>query len=85
MIASGRVQGVYYRASLKKRAVDLGLKGYVRNLPDGTVEAVVIGEPAAINALKTWCWEGPPLAEVDDIAVSDIEAEENFSSFEIRK
>ena len=62
---SGRVQGVYFRGATQRKATELGLTGYARNLPDGRVEVLVCGEAAKIQALCEWLWEGPPLAEVE--------------------
>ena len=60
----GRVQGVSFRQSTRDEADRLGVKGWVRNLPDGAVEAVLEGEPEAVEALVAWCHRGPRLAEV---------------------
>jgi len=66
----GRVQGVGYRASLSHEAVALGLKGWVRNRTDGSVEAVACGEAAALDALERWCRSGTSLARVDSVEAS---------------
>ena len=68
-VVSGRVQGVYYRAATRDRALSLGLDGWVRNLPDGRVELVVSGEPAAVETLVAWLWQGPPAAAVSSVAL----------------
>lgn len=60
----GRVQGVYFRASTQRQAQELGLCGYAMNLPDGDVEVVARGEDGALEALKSWLWQGPPAAQV---------------------
>lgn len=70
-VVHGRVQGVWYRASCRQRAVELGLTGWARNLPDGTVEVVARGAEAAVNELLVWCRQGPPAAVVTGV---DIEA-----------
>ncbi len=62
---SGRVQGVFYRASTQRRAAELGLAGWVRNLPDGSVEAVAEGAKSACEALIDYCRSGPSGARVD--------------------
>jgi acylphosphatase len=62
--ASGRVQGVGFRAATRHRALELGLTGYVRNLADGRVEAFAQGDPAAIEAFAQWLRHGPRLASV---------------------
>ncbi|MCD9028954.1 acylphosphatase [Luteimonas sp. BDR2-5] len=61
---SGRVQGVFFRASTREHALRLGLAGHARNLADGRVEVVAAGDPHAIEALAAWLAEGPPLAVV---------------------
>ena len=66
---SGRVQGVFYRASTRQRAQELGCRGYARNLPDGRVEVLAVGEPAAVHALIEWLRQGPPAAHVTDVNV----------------
>jgi acylphosphatase len=70
-VVSGRVQGVFYRASTAERAVELGLRGYVRNLPDGRVEVVAEGNPTAVEALLTFCRTGPPAARVERVDVDE--------------
>ena len=63
-LVSGRVQGVFYRASTRERAHALGVSGHARNLADGRVEVLACGEPAAVDALCDWLWQGPPSAQV---------------------
>jgi len=69
LVASGRVQGVFYRQSTVDAARRLGLRGWVRNLPDGRVEAEAEGERAAVESLVEWCRRGPPAAMVLDLEV----------------
>jgi acylphosphatase len=69
VVARGRVQGVFFRAETRDRARSLGLAGWVRNNPDGTVEAVFEGERERIEAMVEWCRRGPSLAHVDDLRV----------------
>lgn len=64
---SGRVQGVFFRAATRERALDLGLTGYARNLRDGRVEVLACGPAQALAELQAWLWEGPPAAQVDDV------------------
>jgi acylphosphatase len=72
---SGRVQGVFYRASARQRAVELGITGHARNLPDGRVEVLACGDPAAVAQFCEWLRQGPPSARVADVVVSEISFE----------
>lgn len=83
VVASGRVQGVFYRATCARLARDLGLGGYVRNLSDGRVEAVFEGPEDDVERMVTWSRRGPDLAHVDDL---DAVAEEPVgeTAFEVR-
>ncbi|MDR8018086.1 acylphosphatase [Nesterenkonia aerolata] len=65
---SGRVQGVTYRASAARQAQRIGVDGWVRNTPDGDVEALVSGEATAVEEFISWCWSGPRPARVDAVA-----------------
>jgi acylphosphatase len=69
---SGRVQGVFYRASTRQRAQELGCRGYARNLADGRVEVLAVGEPAAVHALVEWLRQGPPAAHVTDVKCTEV-------------
>jgi len=73
VVVSGQVQGVFFRAQCASRARDLGLGGFVRNLPDGRVEAVFEGDQADVDALVDWCHTGPRWAQVEDVAVVEEE------------
>ncbi|RBP28597.1 acylphosphatase [Marinobacter pelagius] len=84
MLISGKVQGVYYRASTEKEANRLGLSGYARNLPDGRVEVIAEGSPEELQQLHQWCQEGPPAAKVTDIEVEEQRANGEFSNFGVR-
>ncbi|NIA10240.1 MAG: acylphosphatase [Nitrospiraceae bacterium] len=66
---SGKVQGVWFRASAKEKAEQLMLSGWARNLPDGRVEAVFEGGDKAVDEMVKWCHRGPPLARVDNVEV----------------
>jgi acylphosphatase len=70
----GRVQGGCFRAGTREQARRLGLRGHARNLPDGSVEVVAIGEADALEALAHWLRRGPPLARVDGVARSEAGA-----------
>ena len=83
-IVMGRVQGVWFRANTMQEAKLLGVRGYARNLPDGSVEIVAEGESAAVDALIAWAGEGPPLAIVRHVRVEDLDYDEEFSSFGVR-
>ena len=69
---TGKVQGVFYRKSAKDKAIELGIKGWVRNEDDGSVTIEATGEPAALAALAEWCHEGSPRAVVTNVQVEDI-------------
>ena len=84
LVIKGQVQGVFYRASTRETAVSLGLKGWVRNLHGGSVEAVFEGpEDNLIQALQ-WCGQGPPGAMVAGVVEKWLEFKGEFSSFDIR-
>jgi acylphosphatase len=67
-LVSGRVQGVFYRASTRNEAERLGIAGTARNLDDGRVEVIASGSNEALSALERWLWQGPPSARVEDVA-----------------
>lgn len=69
---TGRVQGVWFRASTRDKALELGLEGEARNLPDGAVEVVVTGPPAQVDALCRWLWRGPPMAQVERVECREV-------------
>jgi acylphosphatase len=83
LIVGGRVQGVFFRDSTRREALRLGVTGWVRNRPDGTVQAHVEGPPDAVAALVRWAREGPRHADVDELRVSDVEPA-GAASFTIR-
>lgn len=66
-IVSGKVQGVWFRASTQRQAQSLGLCGHAINLPDGRVEVLACGETRALSELEAWLWQGPPNAQVTDV------------------
>ena len=69
LLISGRVQGVCFRAYARDEARRLGLRGWVRNLPDGRVEAMVQGDPARVGTFEAWCQQGPSHARVREVEV----------------
>jgi acylphosphatase len=73
---SGRVQGVFYRATCVRQAESLGLRGFARNLPDGRVEVLACGEAAAVERFIAWLWEGSPASKVTGVETSDADAAE---------
>jgi len=84
LLISGRVQGVAFRASTKRKAQNLGLKGWVRNTEDGKVEAVIEGSKDKIKELISWAEKGPRLANVNNIEINWVKGKENFQKFEIK-
>jgi acylphosphatase len=81
----GRVQGVYFRASTAYEAQNLGLTGWVRNCPDGSVEAVVEGDKNKVENLITWCRRGPRGAQVESIDVEWRNSRREFQDFRIKR
>jgi acylphosphatase len=75
------VQGVFFRAETRETALTLGLDGWVRNMPEGTVEAVFEGEPSLVERAVEWCRHGPSYARVDSIEVhkEELAGEKGFS------
>jgi acylphosphatase len=80
---SGLVQGVGFRHNLYRQALKLGVCGWVRNLPDGRVEAVVQGDRAVLDQLLAWCHRGPALSRVDSVDARWESPAEAFDSFSI--
>ena len=81
----GRVQGVFFRTSTLEEATRLGLTGWVRNCPDGSVEVVAEGQKKKIDDLVSWCHHGPPGAHVRDVLLQWEEPKEEFQDFRIRR
>ena len=80
----GKVQGVYFRQSTRDKAIALGLQGFVRNEPDGSVYMEAEGSETALQQLEQWCHKGPVLAKVERIIVTG-RPPAGFSGFEIRR
>ena len=83
IVVSGRVQGVFFRDSMRSSAETRGVSGWVRNCRDGTVEAHLEGEEEAVESVVRWARGGPRRAEVTDVDVADA-APEGLSGFEVR-
>ncbi|MET4693754.1 acylphosphatase [Endozoicomonas lisbonensis] len=77
-LVKGRVQGVWYRGSTQRKAQELGISGWAKNLADGRVEVLMCGEESALTELASWLHEGPPAAQVESVSVS----EEPWQAFE---
>jgi acylphosphatase len=80
---SGRVQGVWFRESTRRKATALGVFGWVKNRRDGTVEALVEGPEDQVKKLASWCHRGPPGAEVSRVQETPEKWQGEFSSFDI--
>jgi acylphosphatase len=82
VFVSGTVQGVFFRQNTKRQAEGFGVKGWVRNLPDGRVEAVLEGEESAVKKLVEYCRHGPSSAKVENIEVTYEHYKAEFSDFD---
>lgn len=80
----GRVQGVFFRAFTKEKADDLGVMGFVRNEPDGSVYIEAQADDEFLDQFIHWCYEGPPRSRVDAVEVTHFEAEA-FRNFTIKR
>jgi acylphosphatase len=83
VVIRGRVQGVAFRYYTRHRALELGVTGWVRNLPDGRVEGLFEGDATAVEGLVEWCHSGPPSAQVECLDVTDGAYSGEFSTFMI--
>ena len=81
---SGSVQGVLFRSSVEEQALPAGVTGWVRNLPDGRVEAVLEGEEDAVGRVIAFCHRGPPYARVDRVEIRDEEYRGDLRGFTVR-
>ena len=84
LIVEGRVQGVWFRDSTRREALSLGVFGWVRNRPDGTVEVQVEGPEDGVRRLTEWCQQGPPAAKVTRVREKAEEWKGEFTSFDIK-
>ncbi len=82
-LVSGRVQGVSYRAYTRERALQLGLRGFARNLPDGRVEVLACGAEPAIDALGAWLWTGSPASRVQAVGSEPADSADCLDDFSI--
>ena len=84
LIISGRVQGVDYRYSTYHQAISIGAKGWVRNIPNNKVEIIFEGEEPELNKMIQWCYQGPPMARVDNIEITEQKFKNEFKDFSIK-
>jgi acylphosphatase len=84
VVISGRVQGVNFRYYTRSMARQVGAVGWVRNLPDGNVEAVIEGEPEVVEEVISWCRNGPPSGRVDNVLVHEESPTGEFADFDIK-
>ncbi len=80
----GRVQGVWFRASTKQKADELGLTGWVRNTHNGCVEAIFEGDESQVNKMVNWCHNGPPLSKVEKVEIKNQNHSNRFKGFSIK-
>ena len=78
----GRVQGVWFRESTRREAMQLGIAGHAINLPEGTVEVLAVGAPEALRVLEAWLHSGPPMARVTkvDVAYAQVAEVDGFTT-----
>jgi len=84
VLISGRVQGVWFRQNTREKAAQLGVTGWCRNCPDGSVEAMFQGEKEIVQSIIDWSHLGPKLARVERVEVEWLDSVAGFSSFEVR-
>lgn len=82
LMISGKVQGVFYRATARHKAEELGLSGWIKNTPDNNVEATVSGTPEAVESFIAWCWQGSQRAEVSNVTVTP-KPDDGFTGFQV--
>ncbi len=83
VFVSGRVQGVFFRQNTKRQADSVGVRGWVRNLPDGRVEAVFEGKEPDVKAIVDFCRLGPSSARVDSVEINSEDYKGEFSDFDM--
>lgn len=83
LVIEGRVQGVFFRDSTRRKAIELGVRGWVKNRSDGTVEALAEGDEDDVASLIVWCHEGPPHARVDRVIETREKWLDEFDSFDV--
>ncbi len=83
VVIEGRVQGVNFRAATRNQAVAAGVNGWIKNLPDGRVEAIFEGQQAAVQRMVSWCYSGPTHARVDRVHVDWEKPEGKDTTFAI--
>ncbi len=84
LMIKGKVQGVFYRATAKKKAKELNITGWIKNNEDGDVEAVASGEESALQVFMNWCKQGPENAMVENVMIRKIN-NVNFDTFKINR
>ena len=84
VVINGKVQGVFFRSSAQKRATSLGIGGWIKNMPDGKVEAVFEGKEEAVRKMLSWCWKGSGPAHVIDLKTKDEEPSGEEKDFRIK-
>ncbi|NQY73722.1 MAG: acylphosphatase [Candidatus Margulisbacteria bacterium] len=83
-IVKGIVQGVCYRISTQEKALDLGVKGWVCNTQEGTVEILMAGATQDVKNMEAWLWKGPPSAVVESVEIESLPYNDDLNTFEIR-
>jgi acylphosphatase len=84
VIVRGRVQGVFFRDHTRRQALHYNLTGWVRNLADGSVEAMLCGDDQKLSAMLSWIHQGSPHARVDEVEVRETESAGPLPAFEVR-
>ena len=82
-VVSGKVQGVFFRASTRQQALQLSIRGHAKNLPNGSVEVLALGINTAVEALEQWLWQGPPTAKVTEVQIVETVTHTGHDGFEI--